>query len=231
MAIKLSPDSVRKAASGIDRMMGNMSYETQQSIRSVFFLTVFALVVGGSIYGYMKGKNAAVIKSTPIIEFTNDVFDLDLKRERGEGNFSSMPDSDMINELKGKDVNKTQYPSRVSLEPEVDRGIIEPDINKRIRPQADVQIKEPIIEEENRFKPRIDSSVTPIERKAVPGYGERETIIEREKKEIKPVRSKRTGLGDRPVEKSERKTDVIKRERRKDILAPEPPDKEGIIEN
>jgi hypothetical protein len=226
MAIRLSPDTMRKAASGIDRMMGNVSYQTQQSVRSVFFLTIFVLVVGGSIYGYMKGKNAAVIKSTPIIEFTNDAFELDIKRERGEGNFSSMLDSDMINELKGKDVNKTPYPTRVSLEPEVDKGIIEPDINKKIRP-ADVQIKEPIIEEENRFKPRIDSSVKPIERKSVPAYNERETIIEQENKEIKPVRSKRTGMRDR-VEKSDRKAEL---KRRTDIRAPEPPDKEGIIEN
>ena len=165
MALKLSPDSMVKAASGINRLIGKIPYETQQSIKNVFFLLIFGLAVAGSIYGVMKGKNAAVIRSTPIIEKTNDAFELDIKRERGDGNFSSMLDSDMINEIKAKDVNKTQYPSRVNLEPEVDRGIIEPDVQKKIRPAADVQIKEPIFEEENRSKPRIDSSVRPLDRK------------------------------------------------------------------
>ncbi len=230
MAIKLSPDSVRKAASGIDRMLGGMSYQTQQSIRSIFFMALFGLVVAGSIYGYTKGKHAAVIKSTPIIEFTNDAFELDIKRERGEGSFSSVLDSDIVNELKAKDVGKMQYPTRVNLEPEVEKGIIEPDLNKKIKPSG-IQIKEPIIEEQDRFKPRIDSSVTPIERKAVPGYRDRDAVIDREKKEIGPVLDKRSSLRDRPAEGADRKADVKKRERRKDIRAPELPDEEGIIEN
>src|SRR3990172_4391707 len=98
--MKLSPEQMTKAVSGIDRMIGTIPQHNQQTIRGVFFLLIFGFIIGGAVYGTMRGKEAAEIKSAPIIERTNDAFDLDIKREGEGGNFTSMLDAEVINEMK-----------------------------------------------------------------------------------------------------------------------------------
>jgi hypothetical protein len=227
--MRVSPETVAKAASGIDRLINSIPEQTQQSIKGIFFLLIFGLVIGGAVYGGMKGKSAAEIKSTPIIERTNDAFEVDMKRERGDGNFSSMLDSDLINELKASNVNKAKFEIRSMLEPEVDKGIIEPELHRKAIRAGDVQTHDPIFEDENKSKPRIDSGVKPLEKKSVPYQDDKDTVVQTEKKEIRPLQNKKSAVPDRSSAEIDRKPGLKKRGA--DIRAPERQNTEGIIED
>ena len=85
MKIKLDPQAMNNAVSGVDNLIRKIPKRTQQTIRNLFMLTMFCLIGGGIVLGVMWGKEAAKIKSAPIIEHTNEAFELDIKRERRRG--------------------------------------------------------------------------------------------------------------------------------------------------
>jgi len=214
-----------KAVSGIDRLIGTIPEQSLQTIKGVFFLVVFGLVIGGAVYGIMKGKEAAEIKSAPIIENTNEAFEIDLKREREGGNFTSMLDAEVINEMKKIDTGKIQFPSRTNMEPEADRGIIEPPSGRKVRESPDVQVQDPLFEGDYKSKPKIESDVRSLEKRKSAETGDRGSVMESEKKESPPL----------PEVESKRKPDVKPLEKKRpargtDIRSPEPLyNKEGII--
>jgi len=230
--MKLSPEQMTKAVSGIDRLIGKIPQQNQQTIRGVFFLLLFAFVIGGAVYGIMKGKEAAEIKSAPIIEHTNEAFEMDIKRERDGGNFTSMLDAEVINEMKNIDRGKIQFPSRVNMEPETERGIIEPPSGRKFRESPDVRVQDPLFEGDYKAKQEIESKVRPLEKRKSPDSGDRESVVESEKKEQQPlpeVESKRRsdirerGSDVRPLEKKRPGSGT-------DIRSPEPlHNNEGII--
>ncbi|OHD68665.1 MAG: hypothetical protein A2W19_12660 [Spirochaetes bacterium RBG_16_49_21] len=230
--MKFRPPSINKAASGIDRLIGRMPYRAQESVKGMFYLFVFMLTVGGAVYGVIRGRDAAVIKSAPIIEHTNDTFELDIKRERNEGNFSSMLDSDMINEEKKSGLGKMEFPMRAHMEPEADKGIIEPDTQKKVKPSADIMTREPIFEDENRSKPVVSSNVDPVEKRSK-ALDDNETIVGAEQKQLRPVREKGRDVRGRYTERIDRKPGAKKRERGTDIRSPETPNNnnDGMIED
>ncbi len=187
MKVNLSPKHVGDAVSGVDRMIDKIPKKTQQTVRSAFMLLIFTATVGGIAMGVMWGKQAAEIKSAPIIERTNDAFELDIKRERPEGSFSIL-DSDMINEMKKMDPGKTQFPTRATMEPEVDRGIIEGESGKKVKQSPEIRSQDPLFEGDYRKKPSIDSDVKIIEKRSGASLDDRESLIENEKKGIAPLR-------------------------------------------
>ena len=114
------------AVSGtIDKLLGGMSRRTTDMIRQMFFLFMFILIVAGIIIGYGKGKKSATITDTPLSERINDVFEYDIKRERGEGTFSSMLESELTSEMKMSAHAKRQFPAREELQPETSSEILE----------------------------------------------------------------------------------------------------------
>jgi len=230
--MKLSPEQMTKAVSGIDRMIGTIPQHNQQTIRGVFFLLIFGFIIGGAVYGTMRGKEAAEIKSAPIIERTNDAFDLDIKREGEGGNFTSMLDAEVINEMKKIDRGKIQFPSRASMEPEADRGIIEPPSGRKVRESPDVRVQDPLFEGDYKAKPKIESEVRSLEKRKNTDSGDRESLMESEKKEVPPLQEadpkrksdiRERGSEVKPLEKK-------RPGRRSDTRAPEPlHNNEGII--
>ncbi len=186
MKMRISPETMNNAVSGVDNMINRIPKRTQQTIRNLFMLTIFCLVGGGIVIGVMWGKEAAKIKSAPIIERTNDAFDIDIKRERTEGNFS-MLDTEMINEMKKMDVDKIQFPTRTSMEPEADRGIIEPETGKKIKDSPEVRIQDPLFEGDYRKRPSIDSDVRPVEKRSRASGEDRGSVLDDEKSEIGPI--------------------------------------------
>jgi hypothetical protein len=230
--MKLSPEQMTKAVSGIDRLIGKIPQQRQQTIRGVFFLLMFAFIIGGAVYGTMRGKEAAEIKSAPIIERTNDAFELDIKREREGGNFTSMLDAEVINEMKRIDRGKIQFPSRANMEPEADRGIIEPPSGRKVRESPEVRVQDPLFENDYKAKPKIESDVRSIEKRKSPDSGDRESIMESEKKELRPLPE---GDSKRRSDIRERGSDMRPLEKKRtgrgsDIRSPEPlHNNEGII--
>lgn len=189
MKVKLSPKQMGDAVTGVDRMIGKIPKKTQQTVRSAFMLLIFMATVGGIVMGVMWGKQAAEIKSAPIIERTNDTFELDIKRERPEGSFSIL-DSEMINEMKKMDPGKARFPTRTTMEPEVDRGIIEGESGRKVKQPPEIRQQDPLFEGDYRKKPSIESDVKSIEKRSGATIEDRESVIENEKKGIAPVRER-----------------------------------------
>jgi hypothetical protein len=197
MKMKLSPEAMNNAVSGVDGLIGKIPKRTQQTIKNLFMLTIFCLVGGGIVLGVIWGKQAAEIKSAPIIEHTNDAFDLDIKRERAEGNFS-MLDTEMINEMKKMEIDKIQFPSRTSMEPEVDKGIIEPESGRKVKGSPDVKIQDPLFEGDYKKRPAIESDVRSVEKRTRASSEDRESVLDNEKKDIGPIPERESGLQQEP---------------------------------
>ena len=230
--MKLSPEQMTKAVSGIDQLIDKIPKQSQQTIRGVFFLLIFAFVIGGAVYGIMKGKEAAEIKSAPIIEQTNEAFEMDIKREREGGSFATMLDAEVINEMKKIDSGKIQFPSRANMEPEADRGIVEPPTGRKVRETPDVRVQDPLFEGDYKSKSRIESEVRSLEKRKSPDSGDRESVVESEMKELPSLPE---GESKRGLEARERRADVRPLEKKRpgrgtDIRSPEPlHNNEGII--
>jgi hypothetical protein len=178
------------------------------------------------VYGVKTGRDAARIKSAPIIESTNEAFELDIKRERGDGNFSSMLDTEVINEMKRIDTEKIKFPSRTNLEPEADRGIIEPDSGRKVRESPGVVDHDPLFESDEARKPKIDSDVKPIQKRSGPAVESGESVLDGEQKDIEPLRAKEP-VGKESGDKTSGRTDVRPLEKKRairgsDIRDPEP---------
>lgn len=230
MLNKIKPPNPTKIFSFIDRIFNMISPQVQDTIRSVFFLLIFGLCVGGAVYGVSQGRDSAKIKSAPIIGFTNDAFDLDIKRERRDGNFHGMLDSEAMNEMKYTDVNKARLPSRAELEPEVDRGIIEPETHRASRPSSDVQVQEPIFEGDTGMRPRISSEVRPITKKPDIFGDDAGDVVQGEKKEMGPLEDASKKIAPDPG-RTDRRSLEKARDRGSDIRNPGPVHREeGLVE-
>jgi hypothetical protein len=229
--MKLTPDKMAKAASGINRMIGVIPRRTQETIKGVFYLFVFILTVAGGVYGVVRGRDSAKIKSAPIVESTNDAFDLDVKRERNEGNFSSMLDSDLINEEKKLGVSKTEFPTRVSMEPEVDKGIIEPEKQRTVKPSEQIMTQEPIIEDKGASRPVIDSRVEPVGKRSTVAKEGDETIVSTERKKIRTMDEEGAGKRGGEKRRAARKSRAEMNDRGGDMRAPQRQNDEGMIED
>ncbi len=229
--MKISQKSVTRAVSGADRLIDGIPYRTRESIKSLFYFLIFALMVAGSIFGVIRGRESATIKSAPIIDTTNEAFEVRIKREQEGGDFSTMLDTELINEMKRVDMEKIQFPTRVNLEPEIDRGIIEPEKSRAVVPAPEPGTREPLFEGEYRTSPGIESDVKPIEKRTAPVPGGADPVMESEKRSVGPVESggRTEGMKGAPeVKRVERNRNL----REGDIRSPGPLLRdEGIIGN
>lgn len=146
----------------IDRAISSMDDSVATSIRGAFFFLVFVLAGVCVFIGIRMGRDSAQIKRQPIISTTNDVFSIDINREKPEGNFQSMLDTEMVQELRSADTKKITVPSRENLTPDVDRGLIEPAADKKKRVSADVQYQDFISEGQYRPRDRASADVKPL---------------------------------------------------------------------
>jgi phosphoribulokinase len=81
----------------IGDILNSISPSIQRTIRNAFFFLIFVIAMVGAYFGYNKGKGAASIKSDPLAKYTNQVFDIDIKRERDDGKFGDMLETESIN--------------------------------------------------------------------------------------------------------------------------------------
>lgn len=234
MEIKRYRKSVNRAASGVDRLIDGIPHRTRETIRNLFYFLVFIMMIGGSVYGVTRGRESAKIKSAPIIDTTNEAFEVRMKQEREGGDFSAMLDTELINEMKRVDMEKIQFPTRVNLEPELDSGMIEPE--KR-RPEATLPepgTGEPILDGTYGGKPVIESDVEAIEKRPPSAAGEDNRVLDAEKRSIRPLAApEKERVNDALDAAPDSKPADTRRNLRKgDIRAPGPLLRdEGIIQN
>jgi hypothetical protein len=196
--MKISQDSMTRAASGAvsgaDRLIRQIPEQTQVTIKGLFFLLIFGCVIGGVVWGITAGKESAKIKSAPIIENTNEAFDLDIKREKEDGNFTAMLDSEKISEMKKIDMEKVKFPSQTNLEPDIEKGVIEPEMHRKIKESPEVRVQDPLFEGDYGKKPEIRSDVRPIEKRSGGAVKDRESMIDNEQKDLPRIKERNTEL-------------------------------------
>jgi len=133
----------------INKIIDSMSLKTIETVKRSFFFIIFIMCIIGLFIGYNMGTKSARIKSDPLAEFVNDTFKIDINKEKSDGDFSDMLESEIINESPMNSFNKSTFPTRENLNPELSKEVIES--QNRI-PEPDVMDKP--------FKPE-----TPIDEK------------------------------------------------------------------
>ena len=203
----------------INKIIDSMSLKTIESIKKGFFSFIFILCIVGIVIGYNMGTKSARIKSDPLAEFVNDTFKIDINKERANGDFSEMLESEIINESPMNNFTKSTFPTRENLNPELSKEAIESE-NKI--PEPDVMDKPfkpetPVDEKFNANQTQTDQSMKVLDK----SFNENKTdgVIFKDE-EIKK---------NQPVEKTDDKNKIKILEKDKKII-PAPINKDtGII--
>jgi len=203
----------------INKIIDSMSLKTIESIKKGFFSFIFILCIVGIVIGYNMGTKSARIKSDPLAEFVNDTFKIDINKERADGDFSEMLESEIINESPMNNFTKSTFPTRENLNPELSKEAIESE-NKI--PEPDVMDKPfkpetPVDEKFNANQTQTDQSMKVLDK----SFNENKTdgVIFKDE-EIKK---------NQPVEKTDDKNKIKILEKDKKII-PAPINKDtGII--
>ncbi|HNX24239.1 MAG TPA: hypothetical protein PKG60_09330 [Spirochaetota bacterium] len=145
----------------INRLIDSMSLRTIESVKRGFFFFIFLMCIVGIVIGYNMGTKSAKIKSDPLAEFVNDTFKIDINKERANGDFSDMLESEIVNESPMNNFTKSAFPTRENLNPELSKQTIESE-NKI--PEPDVMDKPfkpetPIDEKFNTNQTQSDQSM------------------------------------------------------------------------
>ncbi len=110
----------------INRLIDSMSLKTIKTIQRGFFFVTFIMCIAGIIIGYNMGTKSAKIKSPPLAENVNDVFNIDISREKDMGSFSGMLESETIKVDDTIHSVKDEYLVRESIKTERDDKVLDP---------------------------------------------------------------------------------------------------------
>ena len=221
---------INKIIGPINKIINGFDPKLQGTIKNSFILVIIVLMVVGGFIGYRKGKGAAVVKSEPLAETTNEVFKLDIAREKNEGAFSSMLDSELINESKNIEIKKIEFPSRENLKPDMGDGIIESKTDRKMKASSDMEMDDPLIEGNYRPVNKKESDVRSLKRKVDTTRGNKGRIYRSENTGDEPLRNLRPVVDEKEDAKMKSNDKApIRRLRRKesDLLK----NNTGIIEN
>ncbi len=155
-------------------LLNNLKPDTVKTIKQSYFFLVFVLTMIGMYIGYDKGRNIAKIKSPPLAENVRDLFHVDINREKSEGRFGKMQETELINEMKKADPEKIQFLSRELLKPELEHRIIEPEREKKISRELHPDPIDRQIEGSYREINKLNPEVKQLRGTNLPGSGERE---------------------------------------------------------
>ena len=146
----------------INRLLYSIDNRTTESIKRGFFFLIFLLILGGIYLGYSMGKDSAQINSTPLAENTNELFEIEMARERDEMSNEEMTDEEGVFESETKEGKLIQFKNRQGMEQQFEDGIIESGENKKKGITSPMLVNEPIIEGEYRIKRDGKADVNPI---------------------------------------------------------------------
>lgn len=210
-----------------DKTISRMDQKTSRTIRSAFFMIIGILCIAGIAIGYKMGKSSAAIKSSPLARFTNEVFDIDMSREKSEGRFTDMIDSDLIDEARKENPSKVKFPSNERMDPDIDRGVIEVEKDVKRKSSPSLSEGDVILEGKYRSDTLKKGDVSPLKKDIKP-FEDREDKITSDEK-VKKL----DDITDRS-EKSDRDEPGVMKKKKgvlRNYKNPEPIKKEqGIIE-
>lgn len=143
----------------INNAIDSLSVKTVQSIKQGFFFLLFILAIIAVIIGYNMGKESARIKSPPLAKNVNDAFEIDISREKKDGDFGSLLESQVLTE--SRYTRPTEKPYKISgdLKPEYEVGIIDSTRKKRRKPSPELRHQSDILEGKYRPEEKKKSSV------------------------------------------------------------------------
>ncbi|HNR89557.1 MAG TPA: hypothetical protein PKM65_14545 [Spirochaetota bacterium] len=168
-----------KIASGlistINRIIDSVDTKTADGIRQGFFFVIFLIAIGAVIMGYRLGSGSAKRTGIPLAESTNQVFEIDIKRQRDHAQFNTLLDTESVRETERVDPEKNKFLSREGVDMESSDRLAEPDSMKKKSPPAfDVDTRSRIAE--------IDRTGDTPRQSGVRGLPRRESVIDRPKK-------------------------------------------------
>ncbi len=171
-----NPLNILKNLIGIvNRLIDGLSLNTVRNIQQGFYFLMFILAIVAVIIGYNMGREAARIKSPPLAKNVNDAFEIDISREKSDGNFSSLLESQVLTESRYTRPAQKPYKMAPNLKPETDTGIIEDTAKKRRKPHPILRNQSEILEGQYRPEKKRQKSVDIL-------------IEDKKKKEPTPVR-------------------------------------------
>lgn len=174
----------------INKIIDSMSLKTVETVKRTFFFVIFLMCMIGLLIGYNMGTKSARIKSDPLAEFVNDTFKIDINKEKADGDFSSMLESEIVNESTMNNFNKSAFPTRENLNPELSKNVIEsenkipePDImNKPFKPET------PVDEENSTNRMQSDQSVKILEKSFTENKNDTMVINKEDAKSVTPAK-------------------------------------------
>jgi hypothetical protein len=203
----------------INKLIDSMSLRTIETVKRGFFFFIFIMCIIGIVIGYNMGTKSARIKNDPLAEFVNDTFKIDINKEKADGDFSDMLESEIVNESTMNNFTKSNFPARENLNPELSKEAVEsenkipePDVmNKPFKPET------PVDEQVNTDKIQSDQSMKVLDKSYQ--VNKTDNIIF---KNDEPVKNQ-------PLQKTDDKNKIQILEKNKQIT-PEPINKDtGII--
>ncbi|MCL2154645.1 MAG: hypothetical protein FWH53_03155 [Leptospirales bacterium] len=108
----------------INKLIDSLNYKTVEAIKKGFFFFVFVMCIAGIIIGYRIGSGEAKIQRSPLTDYVNDTFRLNINKT---GDFSELLKNEMLNEAPMDNFNKYDFPLRENFNPEFKQGIMESD--------------------------------------------------------------------------------------------------------
>jgi len=126
----MKPLSIIKNTSGsltgkVDNLIERIPERHAKSIKQIYFLVIIILIAVGAFWGYRSGGGAAGIKTPPLASTVRDVFEYDIYKERGGGDFDLMVESERMSGQESKAIDKITFPSRESFDMEYEGGIVD----------------------------------------------------------------------------------------------------------
>ncbi len=200
----------------ISRYIQSLDRRTAETIRQSFFFFIFLLMIGGLFLGNFLGKNAAKHGGDPIIDKTNQSFDIDIKRARKRGHFQGMLQEELMREAEKSGTRKIPYPAREEEPVPMKDQILESTGTEEDKKEfpGTVDRDSPVDMPRTREK-KESSEVIRHDREAPP-------VMEGREKPAKP------GTAEKPAKDSSEKNDRVITGK-KEELRPLEPDK-GIVE-
>ena len=211
---------------GISNAVNNMDKKTVKTVKQSYIMLIVILAAIGGFIGYKNGKNTARIKSAPLAEYINDVFQIDINREKREGRFGRMLESELINEMKYTDQNKIQFPTKETFKPEFEHRIIEPDRDKKISADPRMEPLEKQMEGSYRDLNKLNPDVKPLRGNENPVEKKREDKKEDDRLYKSVIEEDKTRT---VVPEKDKPIDKIRTDRKKRELAPIK-DNSGILD-